>query len=332
MVAVVLLAEGFARIIDGQVPRVDQRGHPEMDIKWAEIERRAEAGESPEVIVFGNSMMDAAFLPDSFERTSGKTAYNAAFFHAPLSALDRWTALVVTQAEPDVAVLMIHPFDTVEGNIRFGQDGGTLAANFDHALAQIDPGPLDRLEARAEDASALVRNRATIRQPGDLWSALHATATGSPPPEPSEIGLEGNPVHSIRWDQVLDADGWNSLFRESRLRADFRFDISFLTQLVAEPDIRSEPTRLALRAMGEADRQILVIPPVATSVLVANGLDAADLGRRSSRLAEIAEEEGVEVIDLSAEAWPLQAFHDPLHMSEIGARRFTSLLAERLAQ
>lgn len=332
VLATLLLAEGGARLLDGHIAATDQRGHPELEHKWEQVGALAEGGAAPEVVAFGNSMMDGAFVPAAFAAAGGGSAYNAAFLNAPLVTIEDWGRMVVDRLDPEVAIVMVHPLDTIEGgDVSFGQTGGTLAPSFAEALDQLDPGPLDRLAERAESASALVRHRTTLRQPRQLWDAITDTVEGNPRPAPQRID-EAAPLHEIDWDAALDDQGWNTRFSEPLLRDDFALDLSFVGRLADTGTFDPQPVRDVLRALDGAPRRVLVIPPVATEVLDRNGVAAAPLAARARRLVEVAQDEGVEVVDMSGAAYPTALFHDPVHLAREGAERFSRELAAALAR
>lgn len=334
IVAVLLVAEGVARVLGGHIAAIDQRGHPELERKWTVLGERADgpADGRPQVVAFGNSMMDGGFVPSAFAATpGGASAYNAAFLNAPLVTIARWANMVIDRVDPAVAIVMIHPLDTIEGNVSFGQDGGTLATSFEDALATLEPGPFERMTERAESLSALIRYRATLRQPPGLWQALMGAVHGDPRPEPQRID-EAAPLHEIDWTTALDADGWNTRFTAPGLAPDAVFPLGFVGALTTEATFDSGPVRSVLDALSAAPRAVMVIPPVATEILDRSGIPAAVMAARAEELIEIAREEGVEVVDLSGADYPTTLFHDPVHLAREGAERFSRDLATALAR
>lgn len=331
VLAVLLLAEGGARLIDGHIPETDERGHPELEYKW-DLAAELTAGDAPpRTVAFGNSMLDGAFIPETFTAAGGEPAFNAGFLNAPLSVIDDWAGLVIERTRPDTAIVVVHPLDTVEGDVSFGQDGGTLAPSFDDALSRIDPGAFDRLTDRAAGVSALVRNRSTIRQPRELWQAVEATIGDEEPPAPQRID-EAAPLHEVDWAAALDPRGWNTRFQDGALPPDASFP--FLEDLIGElttQELDAAPVVEVLRAMAPVEQAVLVIPPVADEVLERSGIPAAFLDQRTADLIALAEDVDVDVVDLSGAEYPTSLFHDPVHLNRAGAERFSRDLATALS-
>lgn len=334
VVATLLVAEGAARLVGPHIPETDERGHPELEAKWADLRALSGTDASPEMVAFGNSMVDGDLIPSVFSAAGGPATYNAGFLNAPIVTLERWSQMVVDEVEPSTALVMIHPLDTIEGgsDVSFGQDGGTLATSFEDALDQLEPGPLDRLGDRAESVSALVSHRSALRQPGDLWRAVEDTINGEPRPLPARID-EAAPLHEIDWDAVLDDQGWNDRFVQPQLSPDLTVDLGFVGRRVSSPTFDDAPVRDLMRSLtAEVDRVVLVIPPVALAILDRNGIPSGPLRARADELGRIARAAGAEVVDMSGEAYPVEMFHDPVHLARAGAERFSRELAAAMAR
>jgi len=331
MLVVLLLAEGLARILGGHVAAVDQRGHPELERKWFLVKQFAAAPASatkPTVVTFGNSMMDGGFIPSVFAATQGgDPAFNAGFLNAPLVTIAPWSKMVIDRLHATTAIVMIDPLDTVKGSdVSFGEDGGTLAASFEDALKQLTPGTFDRMTQRAEKASALVKYRTTLRQPHDLWQAIVGAVHHDPRPKPQRID-EAAPLHDIDWTTALDADGWDSRFKDGALPPNAKFPLDFVGKLIRTTDFDSGPVRAVFTAIRRARTAVLVIPPVATEILDRSGIPATFMAARVRDLARLARAAGVQVIDLTRAGYPPSLFHDPVHLNRAGAERMSRDIA-----
>jgi len=334
LLVVLLLAEGTARVLGGHIAATDERGHPELERKWFVIKQLASdpgTTAAPKVVAFGNSMMDGGFIPSVFAAApGGAPAYNAGFLNAPLVSLATWSKMVIAKLHPTTAIVMIDPLDTITGSdVSFGQDGGTLAASFDDALQRLQPGPFDRITDRAEKVSALVKYRTSLRQPHELWQAVVGAVHGDPRPQPQRID-EAAPLHDIDWTTALDANGWDSRFKDGALTAEATFPLDFVGKLFRTTTFDSGPVRDVFTAIGKAPRAVLLIPPVATAILDRSGIPATIMAARARELAKLARAADVQVVDLSGADYPPALFHDPVHLNRAGAERLSRDLARAL--
>lgn len=322
----VLVAEGAARWLGGHVADQERTGHPELEQKWELARAAAQGPRPPEVLVLGNSMLDAGFVPSAFPRP----AFNAAFLGAPLRVQPRWARMVAGRLDPEVVVVGIHPLDTFRADVVFGQSQAALEEVYADAVDRLTPGALDRLGRRAAEVSALVRIRSTLRRPRTLADTVAAAVDGEPRPPTVEL-LPAIPLHDIDWAATLAPDGANPRYREGRLAPGVRLPLGELADLVARDQL--DPTLVGdvVEAVGDGPRAVVVIPPVATEVLVASGLPGEALADRAELIAALATGAGAEVVDLSDDGYPTELFSDPLHLNAAGATRFTADLARALA-
>ena len=159
---------------------------------------------------------------------------------------------------------------------------------------------------------------------------MTATARGETPPTPQRID-EAAPLHEIDWSAALDDRGWNTRFQDGALPADATFP--FLEELIGgltDADFDTAPVVAVLRDLATVDKAVLVIPPVATEVLERSGVPGTFLTDRTAALVALADDLGVEAVDLSDAGYPSTLFHDPVHLNRAGAERFSQDLASAL--
>lgn len=328
VLVVLLLAEGYVRLVERHLPTVRAGDAAEMIIKARQIDAlAAEQGEQVDVVVFGTSMMDSATSPSTILARSKRydSVYNAAIVGAPLATQVRWAdEIVLDRLEPDLIVLGIHPVDLLLGgvldlNIRPAQ----ADVVFSRVLRETGEDPIAAVDRWLHDHVALVRQRGALRQPRTMWDATLKTVTGQEPDKFFALRDE------TFWFEHLTPLGESSMFRgdpfevkgfykqlRERLRTD-QFatgDLHRLLELVSDTDARV----------------VVVIPPVPLTSWRDGAVDLSALEEGVEIITEAAAEHGVEVIDFTDSGYRNELFADMLHSNDKGAVQFSTELAARL--
>ncbi|MGI8939968.1 MAG: hypothetical protein ACR2JF_17475 [Iamia sp.] len=341
MVLVVLAAEAGLRVIDGHLPRQISGDSVEIELKYDQLRALAAADDPVDVVVLGNSTLDAATEPTLLGQVSRRfdAPYNAALLGAPLTAIRRWaTDYVLMESDPDTVVLGLTPLDVPTVGI-FGVGKPAVADQFEQSLDRLAPSQLQRTDDYLSDHSTLVRRRGLFRAPGELWRGLSDTVHDrdkefeGEPPVTFEDGSRGVRDRAT-WEQDLLAPRggirtyWGAEFdgtSDRRVGAIERE--AFATSNVDRLQLTGVVDAIEDAGVGEV---VIVIPPHDRSALAATGLDLDQFDRLSDQLVAFAEDRQMAVLDLSRAQWDHADFFDPAHLSKQGSDRFTRWLARQL--
>lgn len=341
-VLVVLLgAEVGLRAIADHLPRPVAGDTVEIELKLDQLRALSADGEPVDLVVLGNSTLDAGVDPTVLAEASVRfdAPYNAALLGAPLAAIGRWASeFVLAEADPDMVVLGLTPLD-VPTLGSFGVSKPAVAAAFDASFDRLRPDAFQRADRNLSRRSVLVERRSAFRSPGELWRGITDTVTG----EDEEFEGDGPVTLEDGTQGVRDRQTW-----EKRLLAPrggnrtywgVEFDGTISARLSAAErrafqtsnidDLQLAGVVNAIRDAGVADL-VVVIPPHDRQALGEAGVPLDDFDRLADQLASFARAEDMAVIDLSAASWPHADFFDPAHLSKGGASRFTRLLAAEL--
>lgn len=343
MAVVVVLAgaELGMRAIDQRLPRPLAGDTAEIELKDTQIHDLAAAGEPVDLVVLGNSTLDAGIDPVLLGQESVRfdAVYNAALLGQPLRSIRRWAKdFVLSETSPDTVVLGLTPLDVPTLSI-FGVSKPAVEAAFEGTFDDLRPGPAQRADDNASRWSALVRHRAAFRSPGELWRGVTDTISGTDKafqgsgPVTFEDGTQGVRDRQT-WESVLlgprglNRTYWGGSYdgtTDSRISATERqaYEKSNIDRLQLAGVIGG------IRAAG-VDDIVVVLPPHDLPALEQSGVPLATYTRLAADITDFAQEEGLAVIDLSAANWDDSNFYDPAHLSRQGSRRLTRLLAREL--
>lgn len=341
-VIVLLVAELGLRSIDGHLPRQVAGDTVEIELKYEQLRALGRRGDGAvDLVVLGNSTLDAAVDPTLLGETSRRfdAPYNAALLGAPLGSIRRWASdFVLAETAPDTVVLGLTPLDVPTLGI-FGVSKPAVEAAFEASFDGLDPTAVQRADRSVSERSALVRRRAVFRSPGELWRGITDTVYGRDKefegagPVTFEDGRRGTRDRQTWEDVLLQPRGgistyWGNTFdgrSESRMSADERD---------AYRDSTVDRIRLAgvLDAIRDAgvDDVVIVLPPHDLTGLASTGLPLEAFRRIARDMVDVARDEDLAVIDLSASQWGHDDFYDPAHLTKQGSERFTRLLAREL--
>ncbi|HEX7132436.1 MAG TPA: hypothetical protein VF228_07665 [Iamia sp.] len=343
LVVVLALAELGMRAIDDHLPRATAGDTIEIELKYAQLQALHDQGEPVDLVVLGNSTLDAGIDPVLLGEESARfdAPYNAALLGQPLASIRRWAGeFVLEEVDPDTVVLGLTPLDVPTLSI-FGVSKPAVESAFSASFDALHPDALQRAEDNVSEHSALVRRRAAFRAPGELWRGITDTIYGREKafegdgPVTLEDGRQG--VRDRRtWEQeLLGPRGTNRTYWGYSYDGTTESRISPTERRAYE---RANLDRLQLAGViggirdAGVDDIVVVLPPHDLPALEQSGVPLASYHRLADDLVAFAQDEDLAVIDLSDVAWEHADFYDPAHLSKQGAERLTRLLAEELDQ
>ncbi len=306
LVAILVLGEAGARILEPRFPSIPSWGSDDLDEKaqaMVELE-----GTGADVVFMGSSAVNRGFDSELFADVTGLSAFNAAIDGSSPRLLEVFIEEVVEPTlDPDVVII-----------------GLTSRAFNDNALTQQElfdvylnsEGRADflgtasvkqRLEMFAARYSAFLRLRPSLRNPKQLLDAIR----GGNPDSPPEIADPPYEVNELWATRMAD-----------RSLADYEIGDVELGALARTVD----------RLKAEGVKVVLVDLPVVEddwAALHPNGV--ADINAFHEALAAFAAEHAVDLVDTWEETWPVDQFRDPVHLNQVGQARLTRLLADYLA-
>jgi hypothetical protein len=340
---VLVVAEVGMRAIDDHLPRATAGDTVEIELKYAQLQQMHDAGEPVDLVVLGNSTLDAGIDPVLLGQESARfdAPYNAALLGQPLGTIRRWAGeFGLPEAEPDTVVLGLTPLDVPTLSI-FGVSKPAVEAAFEASFDDIHPDALQRADDNVSDMSVLVRRRSVFRSPGELWRGITDTIDGQEKqfggdgPVTFEDGSQG--VRDRRtWEtRLLGPRGTNRTYWGHAYDGTTESRISPSERAAYETSSLDRPQLLgAVDAIRDAgvDDIVVLLPPHDLATLATTGVPLATYHRLAADLVDFAQDEDLAVIDLSAVQWEHADFYDPAHLSKQGAQRLTRLLAAQLDQ
>lgn len=342
-VVVLALAEVGMRSIDDHLPRATAGDTVEIELKYDQLQAMRAAGEPVDLVVLGNSTLDAGVDPVLLGEESARydAVYNAALLGQPLASIRRWAGeFVLEEADPDTVVLGLTPLDVPTLSI-FGVSKPAVESAFEASFDALHPDALQRAEDNVSEHSALVRRRAVFRSPGELWRGVTDTVYGR------EKQFEGDGPVTLQDGRqgVRDRQTWETELLgprgTNRTYWGFSYDGTTDSRISATERRsyeRANLDRLQLAGVVSGIRDagvddiVVVLPPHDLPALEQSGVPLATYHRLADDLVTFAQDEDLAVIDLSAVAWDHADFYDPAHLSKQGSERLTRLLAEELDQ
>lgn len=339
--AVLVLAELGMRAIDDQLPRATAGDTIEIELKYEQLEAMRAQGEPIDLVVLGNSTLDAGIDPVLLGEESARydAVYNAALLGQPLGSIRRWAGeFVLEEADPDTVVLGLTPLDVPTLSI-FGVSKPAVESAFEASFDALHPDALQRAEENVADHSALVRRRAAFRSPGELWRGITDTVYDREKqfqgdgPVTLEDGRQGVRDRQTWETELLGPRGTNRTYWGYSYDGTTESRISPSERRAYE---RANLDRLQLAGVvggirdAGVDDIVVVLPPHDLPALEQSGVPLATYHRLADDIVAFAQDEDLAVIDLSAVAWESSDFYDPAHLSKQGNERLTRLLAEEL--
>lgn len=299
------------------------RNVSEASVKRDQLAAAGAAGRAPQVLFLGDSTIDAGVSPSAFAEasTSFSSGYDAALMGARLPTQRLWVdRFVLAESSPRLVVQGVTPL-LVSTLGASPADASSYDATLTRHLANLEPDVWQRLEEAGGDRLALVRYRSSLRNPRLVAEAAGNRLTGVPDRPVVErrddliagkISAEGQSLTFT--DKTPETTGLEPLFAAVNQSLDGRYSFGALDGVLGLYRERSIPT-------------VVVVPPVATELMVAGGVDL-DRWRESARkIVEHARERGVPALDYTDRGYPADLFGDVMHLNGRGSFRFSSDLA-----
>jgi hypothetical protein len=305
---VLLVAELGARVLSGGLPDPDWN-FAQTDRKVAEMEAMAAAGETANVVLIGNSSVNAAFVADELERLTGlETIYNAALDGSSTRQTEDWTLnVVVPLTAPEMVMIGLTSRDLNDAAISNAEVFDKYLRSRGRARFLGEETMGQRVQRTLSGASALVRISPFLRDPASLVTQY-------------------DPKGTFGGEYVLPGENYNPRLLDitrTRERAlnDYALgsvELDSLTRLVE-----------ALETQG-TEVIIIEMPYIAEDYLPLHPNGAADYEAYRATVAAFTSARGLPYIDLTDYPWTKSEFYDFLHVNSAGTSLVNAMLADAL--
>ncbi len=308
VVAVLLIAELVARVLAGGLPNPDWN-FAQTDRKVSEMEALAAEGDTVDVVLIGNSSVNAAFLTDDLEQLTGLgTFFNAALDGSSLRQTEDWTLnVVVPLISPDMVVIGLTSRDLNDASSSNGEVFEKYLNSRGRARFMGEETTGQRVQAALSEVSALVRISPFLRDPGALVTQYNPAG-----PDTGEFVLPGEDYNPRPLDITRT--------RERALN-DYTLggiELEALTRLVDR-----------LEALG-IDVVVAEMPYVTPDYLDLHPDGAADYEAYRATVEAFVDSRSLPYIDLADYPWTTAEFYDFLHVNSAGIAIVNAKLAEGL--
>lgn len=307
-------SEVGVRTIEDELPDPLLWHSHETQRKVEQIDQRS--GDGVDVVFFGTSMVNAAVIPSEFEALveGDVETYNAGLSSGQPLLMEAWSLdVVIPKLSPDLVVIAVSSVDlsdagdgaTVFYDAFVDSPGGERALGTENAL--------ERSDRWLQNRSALVANRASLRDPRALWDAIRGE---EPAGDPVALSIDDDGYGSFRNTQQF----------EDRVRQD---GIAGVTRWSLGPRNIAALQGMIAGARADGAQVVLVQLPVTKEYVDEHPNGADDYASFERALREIADPVAVPVLDLDAMT-DHRFFSDELHLNVDGARLFTRSLADAM--
>lgn len=315
---VLLLAEGAVRAGRSSLVEPDAWPSPELQKKYDQIGHLAASRRRPDVVLVGDSMMDAGGDPAGLRLAVPEASfYNASLAGNTLPVVADWTTRIVQpRLHPRVVVV---GFSSNELNPRVLEPGSGVGAYRGSRVVRAAGGrgsPVDRADAFFREHSLLYRYRGSLRRP-------FATRVVDP-----DV-----------FDPGLTADGQNTAFSDRGYLerggpAQAQVVIRGVTAALEGFNVNLENVTILqemIRAVRRAGARVLLVAmPVTADLIASHPRGDTDYQAAMSAFSGAAERSGATFVQPGV--WPNAVFADPVHLNAAGAARLTAYLAPLVEQ
>lgn len=309
VIALLLVTELVARVLSGGLPNPDWN-FAQTDRKVGEMEAMAAAGEAADVVLIGNSSVNAAFVTDDLEVRSGLGSFfNAGLDGSSMRQTEDWTLnVVVPLIAPRVVVIGLTSRDLNDAS-------SSNAGVFDKYLNSRGRARFlgeetsgQRVQRALSRASALVRISPFLRDPASLVTQYDPDG-----PDTGEFVLPGDEYNPRPLDVTRT--------RERALN-DYTLggiELEALSRLVTQ--------------LESMDIEVVVVemPFVAEDYLDMHPNGAADYDAYRRVVTSFTAANGLTYIDLTDYPWTTDEFYDFLHVNSTGIAIVNAMVADALA-
>lgn len=314
-VLVLLLAELTVRVAHTHLAVPSAWPSPELQKKYDQIVARESKHQPNDVVLVGDSMMDAAGDPEALVADGAPASiYNASVAGETLPTIAQWTEkVVVPRLHPKVVVV---GFSSNELNpASLAPATGIFAYDHSRAVraAEGRGDIVDRADAFLRQWSYLYRYRNDLRHPlGQPAAPVFdpaLTASGEDLAFFDQHYLEGSPLHvrQVIAGTIAALHGFRIGPQNATILADLF---------------------MSLRKHGIT--VVFVIMPVTSDLVGFHPHGAADYHNAVTAFTAIADDTGAQVSVPGI--WPTTDFADPVHLNGVGTALFSRYLAPLLRQ
>jgi len=307
--AVILVVELIAQVLARGLPNPDWN-FPQTDRKVGQMEAMAATGETADVVLVGNSSVNAAFLADDLEAESGLGSfYNAGLDGSSMRLTEDWTLnVVVPLTSPEMVVIGLTSRDLNDASASNAEVFDKYFTSRGRARFMGEDTLGQRVQRALSGVSALVRISPFIRDPASLVTQYNPGG-----PNTGEFILPGEEYNPRPLDVTRTRErALNDYALEG-------IELDSLTRLVQE-----------LKSQG-IEVVIVEMPYVAEDYLELHPNGVADYNDYRTVVAEFTTSQGLAYIDLTDYPWTTAEFYDFLHVNSTGIAIVNTMLAEALA-
>lgn len=308
VLAVLLLSELAARVLSGGLPNPDWN-FAQTDRKVEQMEAMAAAGATADVVLIGNSSVNAAFLPDDLEALTGLgTFYNAGLDGSSMRQTEDWTLnVVVPLISPSTVVIGLTSRDLNDASSSNAEVYEKYLNSRGRARFLDEETMGQQVQRTLSDVSALVRISPFIRDPASL-----VTQYSPDGPDTGEFVLPGEEYAP----RALD-------ITRTRERALNDYTLGGV-ELEALGRLADELERQGIEVV------IMEMPYVGEDYLELHPNGGADYDAYRQTVASFTSERSLFYVDLTTHSWTTAEFYDFLHVNSAGIAIVNELLADGL--
>ncbi|MBT8166333.1 MAG: SGNH/GDSL hydrolase family protein [Acidimicrobiia bacterium] len=310
VVAVLVVTELVARVLSGGLPNPDWN-FAQTDRKVGEMEAMAAAGETADVVLIGNSSVNAAFVTDDLEARSGLgTFFNAGLDGSSMRQTEDWTLnVVVPLIAPDTVVIGLTSRDLNDASSSNAEVFDKYLNSRGRARFLGEETTGQQVQRAASRASALVRISPFLRDPASLVTQYNPDG-----PDTGEFVLPGEEYNPRPLDVTRT--------RERALN-DYTLggvELDALTRLIEQ--------------LASQDIQVVVVemPFVAEDYLDMHPNGVADYDAYRRVVTDFTSENDLTYVDLTEYPWTTDEFYDFLHVNSTGIAIVNAMVADALVE
>jgi hypothetical protein len=308
--AVLLVAELVARVLAGGLPNPDWN-FAQTDRKVAEMEALAAAGENVDVVLIGNSSVNAAFVTEALEAQSGLGRFfNAGLDGSSMRQTEDWTLnVVVPLIAPDVVVIGLTSRDLNDASSSNAEVFEKYLNSRGRARFLGEETGGQRVQGALSRISALVRISPFLRDPASLVTQYNPNG-----PDTGEFVLPGEDYNP----RPLDVT-------RTRERALNDYSLGGV-ELEALNRLETQLESMNIEVV------VVEMPFVAEDYLDMHPNGAADYNAYRQVVASFTADNDLTYVDLTDYPWTTSEFYDFLHVNSTGIEIVNTMVAEALAE
>jgi hypothetical protein len=313
---VLLLAEVAVRLGHSRLTTPSAWPAPELQKKFDQIQARAASGQSTDVVLVGDSMMDAAGDPGGLAAAgSHLSVYNASVAGETLPTIAEWTTkVVVPRLHPKVVVVGFSSNELNPAVLAPAQGLGAYRHSRAARAAEGIGGVIDGVDAFLRDHSLLYRYRTSLRHP----LAKAPAAVFDP-----KLSSGGQDLAFAR-QHYLQSGGITGA------RLVIGGVIASLKGFAIGPENVAILQDMLTSLRRQGIQVLLMAMPVTADLVSFHPAGIADYQRALTSFAAIAQGSGAQLGVPGV--WPISEFADPVHLNGAGTVHFSSYLVPLLRQ